>query len=313
MYNENIKERYIDEKTAVTVMSNRYLDRLFGRTEEFEEKLNKDVSCFAAHEIRNMYATWNIGSPDFLINLHSNLNQYTRWALTQGLVNDSQNHYEEIERKELIMLINQVKRQKAIITEETLNEWINLLSEPCDKFLLRALFEGIAGKDYCELVNLKINDFTSYGTVKLCTGREIKVSYQLYLLAKQSAETYEYCGNNGEAKRTYPLYGEGMILKELPQVDPTSTDFQKGRRTYNKALKIFSWLGVNKWMTMNSLCDSGRIHWLLKTRKDLGINPRDIFYGLDSNGNKSLAEEFNHQFGGKFNTTWFVKYESFLS
>ena len=36
MYNENIKSRYIEYKTDLTILSNGYLERLFSRTEKFE-------------------------------------------------------------------------------------------------------------------------------------------------------------------------------------------------------------------------------------------------------------------------------------
>lgn len=311
MYNEELKRRYIEEKTATTVMTDGYLDRVFNKTEPFEEKAGKDVSCFMAHEIRNMYSTWNVNSSDFLINLHSALNQYTRWAMLQGIVFDAQNHYEEIERRELAKLINVTYSQMKIINEATLDEWINSLSEACDRFLLRAVFEGISGKNYCELVNIKLSDFTTYGTVKLCTGREIKISNKLYQLAIEAENTYDYCGNNGHASRTYPLYGDDLIFKTLPQ-SGEADDFQKGRRIYNKSLKIFKWLGVDKWMTINSLQDSGKIHWLTTRKEITGMDPIECFYEGKEESRLEPVKEFANQFGGVHKFVWYRKYEEYL-
>ena len=51
MYNDEIKRRYIKEKESTTNMPEGYLERQFNKSEDFENRLKKDISNFTMLEV----------------------------------------------------------------------------------------------------------------------------------------------------------------------------------------------------------------------------------------------------------------------
>ena len=156
MYNENIKNRYIENKESEVIVPKGYLQNCFKKSEPFEEELGKDISNFTAYEINNFFKTLNISSYESLLVLCNSFQQYTQWCLQQNLVKDSQNHFLEFDKDDLIACLNKIAMQNKIIPKETIYGWCNELVNYGDSFAIIALFEGLKGKNYCEIVNAKI-------------------------------------------------------------------------------------------------------------------------------------------------------------
>ena len=55
MFNQKIKERYIEEKYFTTTLAKGYLECQFNKLEEYEKEYDKDVCCFTTREIREFY------------------------------------------------------------------------------------------------------------------------------------------------------------------------------------------------------------------------------------------------------------------
>ena len=277
MYNEDIKKRYIVEKERTTSTPEDYLKRLFNKTEAFEIRLDKDISSFTVYEIVDLYKTFNLYSADSLTVMHSHLALYTDWCLKQNIIPDCQNHFTEVTSDTIYKCINVVALKKSIITRETLYTWLEQIVNPSDAFIMIALFEGIKGKDFCEIVNLRMSDFSG-NKVKLCTGRELEVSDRLVNLALESSTAKIYFGTNGLGKKT-PFLNEGdLIVKNYPNSQSNATAFYLGRRIYTKLMRNFSFLGVDEWMKANSLSDSGQIDFINMRAKELGMTARDYLY-----------------------------------
>ena len=277
MYNSDIKKRYIEEKESTTSTPNGYLTRLFNKTKVFEEKLDKDVYCFTAYEIIDFYKTINIASVDSLVVLNNHLLLYVYWCLQQNLVPDCQNHFTEINNNTLLKCINTVTLEKAIITRETLNVWLSGSNNPSDAFVMLCLFEGIKGKEFCEISNLRLSDFSA-NKVKLCTGREIIVSDQLVELAEETDRTMEYHAISKSNARVYPLEDEGYIIKKFSNCQDDVSDYQRGRRIYQKLLRNFVSLEVDKYIKPNSLVESGKIDYINQRAKALGMSGKEYLY-----------------------------------
>ena len=273
MYNETIKKRYIEEKENSTSTPKDYLTRLFKKSESFEEKLDKDICCFTAYEIIDFYKTINISTMESLVVLNNHLSLYVQWSLQQNLVPDCQNHFDEINNDILIKCINITSLKKAIITRNTLYAWLSKLANPSDAFVMLCLFEGIKGKEFCEIAKLKMSDFSG-NKVKLCTGRELTVSDKLVELAELTDKTMVYYA---EAKE-YPLEEEGYIIKRHHNGVDEISDFRRGRRIYYKLLRSFSNLGVAEYMKPNSLTESGKIDYINTRSKELGVSGKEFLF-----------------------------------
>ena len=305
MYNETIKTRYIQEKSSTTNMPNGYLARMFNKSDSFENKLDKDISNFTVYEIEDFYKTLNIKSVEYLTVLHSHLSLYTQWCMQQNLVLDCQNHFAEIPSSSLINYINALALKKSIITRNTLYELIDGLINPSDAFIMLALFEGIEGENYCELVNLKMSDFNG-NKVKLCTGRELTVSSKLIGLAEESNIEMEYCSLAKERK--FPFLNEDLIIKNYPN-SRMNDPYNKGRRIYNRVKRNFNEIGIDKYMKPKSLVDSGKIDYINTRSKELGITAKEFIY------NKDYAKEVRYRFGydlTQYKFSFMKKYGDYL-
>ena len=277
MYNKTIKTRYISEKEENTSTPNRYLERLFDKVGSFEETYDKDVCCFTAYEIMDFYKTINISSLESLVVLNNHLSLYVQWCLTQNLVPDCQNHFAEINNDILVECINMTSLKKAIITRGTLNAWLSGSNNPSDAFVMLCLFEGIKGNNFCEILNLKMSDFSG-NKVQLCTGREMIVPDKLVELAKITNETMEYHAVSKTNSRIYPLEEKGYIIKDYTNCQDDISDYQKGRRIYKKILRNFELLEVAEYMKPNSLVESGKIDYINRRAKEEGMSGKDFLY-----------------------------------
>lgn len=307
MYNDEIKRRYIKEKESTTNMPEGYLERQFNKSEDFENRLKKDISNFTVYEIGDFYKTLNMRTVESLAVLNSHLSLYTQWCLKRNLVPDCQNHFAEIVSSSMVDYINTVALKKSIITRETLYEWIDDLVNPSDSFIMLALFEGIEGENYCEIFNLRMSDFEG-NKVKLCTGRELTVSSRLVYWAEKANETLRYYSIASKGERNFPLLDEDIIIKNYPNC--TSDDpYQKGKRIYSRVKRNFEAIGVAEYMKPRSLFDSGKIDYINSRSKELKITAKEFIY------TQKYAEEVKYRFGydlQRLRVSFIKKYGDYL-
>ena len=305
LYNADRKEEYIKEKTTETKIANNYLDILFKQTSRFENQLGKDVCDFTEEEILEFYRVSNKRSIDTIAVMHSALNQYTIWCMNKNLVKDYQNHYMLISKEQYSACVNKALQDMSFITRKTLNSWRNDMPNVSDVFLFYALFEGICGPKFCELVNLKYSDI-KHGYAHLCTGRVIPISKELVNLAEASAdENYYYTIGQRDLKVEFVEKDNNTIMKNYPTVKLDVSEHQKGRRIFNKVKRNFSQLGY-PYLNASNLVNSGKVDFINRESEKLGISAHDYLFS-------NHIEEVNEQYGGKIVRSVFERvYKDYL-
>lgn len=274
MFNAEIKNRYISEKVAYTSMNEFFYPSLFERSRPFEEELNKDICNFTTSEAENMLRTNDYVSIESIIVAVSGYKTYCDWCVTQGLVNDSQNHFAEFSRERLSGMINRIKRDSMIISRETLLEWCNQLPNPRDQFLLIGLFEGISGKNFCELLNIRESDIDiENNTINIKDRGVLNFSYELCKTAIDSINTTNYFSMTNGMLKTVKFIDSDYVIKEYPNVYSTS-EFQKGRRIYMAIKRAVSFLGA-EYMYPNNFKDSGVIHMIKTKSNEFGMTQNE--------------------------------------
>lgn len=276
MYNQDIKERYINEKNQTTISSKGYLQGIFKKSEPFEKENRKDLCNFSFYEIENLYKTLNYSSIDTLYTLNSAYSLYTNWAINNNLVEDSQNHFLEFSRQILLSYINKVVQKRKVVSRSQVITMIDDLPNACDQFVLLGTFEGLSGAQYKELINAKVSDIHG-NEIDLCTGRTIHVSDRLIGIAEESNETLEYYAMTNKMERVTNFIDNGCIIKDFSNQKEGVSDWQMGRRIYNKFMRSFNYLGTT-WLIPHDLFVSGQIDMILRRSKELNISPRDYIY-----------------------------------
>lgn len=266
MYNAIQKQEYIDYKTKTTKILSKTLIFYFSKSETYEEKFQKDASNFTIEEVFEMFKGNKEASANTLRNLKSYLSQYTVWCIENGLTIKNENAYLRINSKDIDEMIDQTVIEGKIISEEELDSWCKLVKNPSEAFVLRALFEGIDGKGFKEISQLKIQDLKEDRAV-LCTGREIKISDKLTQLAKRSHEAEEHIGKNG---KVYPYQMDNGIVHTT--INYNGAGAKNSRHLIHRRISdALESLGIED-IVGSDIIKSGQIHFINKRAKELNMS-----------------------------------------
>lgn len=268
MYNENVKRLYIKQNSE----RNRNLEAqaaiLFNRCEPYEVKLEKDICCFSTNEIIECLKSFNSVSLESLLVACSQYKLYVDWCIANHVMTkDYQNHFREIGSEVLRQCLNPYLKEYRTFTREWIMGNMDNLINPRERFILLGTFEGIgAGTKlaYEEFIDLKLNMFdTETHTLNLSPTRSIGYSDELYKLACEAADTYEYItyGRHG-CVRHYKLEQNDNIIKFCVQA--RTYDY---KNFMSKELRIIKQAFNNPAITFQSLKESGRIEMINKLIK----------------------------------------------
>lgn len=271
MYNKDNKERFISNIDIKQFPEN-YWNNLFGKAAEVEEMYGKDLFNFTKKEILSFYKYLDSKSLDYLMVTNFNLIKYAQWALQETLIIDGQNHFVELVNEELADCVNKLGVDESIVTKEQFEEMLNKIHSVRDKFIMRAIFEGIKGTKYCEIINANINDINLKNkTIKLCTGRTVNISNDLIRVAEEAVAETSYISPNG---REYILYGDyGIICKN---VRPNMSEANQFNIINKTVRNILNKIGASRYITINSIYTSGLIHQINEFAKQDGCTPEEV-------------------------------------
>lgn len=272
MYNAKRKNEFIKVACEENPRMSAILSLRFRRTEILEKQLGRDLCDWTVAEIIDYYQSQFFKSLESLMVIHSEFNRYAKWCLMNDLIEDHQNHFDELDRKILNSeCINHAYLDNGIRTREEVLEIVNgqMLRNVSERFLVLALFEGIGGKGYSDFATLTMNDFEG-NTVKL-RNRTISVSQDLVQLAQKSSETFEYY-SYGNSRRTWNYNSSDKRvykLKEGNQINPSPVTYRHivGLQL-NRLAKEFDTVALSSSM----LFESGRIHMIKEYMKEENID-----------------------------------------
>ena len=304
-YNPELKIQYIEEKSKEVIISSNYLECQFNKTSKMEEELCKDVSNFTVYEITEYYKMLNASSFDTLFVMNSQFSMYTQWCLQKNLVKDNQNHFLEMTLEHLKECLNKALFNMKFVNRETVENWVDLLPNPKDQFILLGLFEGLKGKDFCELSKLR-PEYIKGNVATLCTGREIELSDKLLKVISDCIVEDTYYSISGQGIKTMPLLDKGFIIKDYPNARGDVSDFQLGRKIYNNVTRILNYFDVGDFMSANSISESGKLHMIKERSKELNMSCKDYIY---SNYVNEVEKKFNYKI---VRSMFWLKYEDYL-
>lgn len=275
MYNPDQKERYLKSRECQYSKIRLIDGSFFNFTEQFERSLDKDCCNFTSPEILTLYSSFCSRSWETLLNFNSQLKLYTAWCLKESLVNDHQNHYEEINQKALYCCLNIGLKNSMVISRDELEKAIRTFPNPSDKFLALALFEGLGGAEFKDFYYLLPNQFV--GGKVLLPGRILIVSPLLKELAIESAEEYNKYSYDSQKRMGYRKT-DPSIIKDSANVYANTMDLKVHMRKIQRRISMlqseygmaFSYAGLR---------NSGRINMLntLMASDKYCNGPRDTF------------------------------------
>lgn len=300
-YNEETKTRFL-ETIDLLKYPPRWWERIFHKVSVFENLYQRDLYDFSTSNIIEFFKYLDVGNINTLIVYKANLTKYAEWAVSENLVADNQIHFDELTTELLNDCVSRARVSNAVVTYDKLRS-IHFVNAQ-DSFVFWAIFEGIKGRDFEEIINLKIDDIDrSDSTVRLCTGRTIKVSEYFISACNNAWREDDYTALKGE--RTIKLIPSVYIFKEKEN----GRGLDKARSVYNtivRNINYFNELGSD--ITSKSIRDSGLIYYLNKRADDYGITVEEVFYDMSKCQdivNKYCFNVFTRK-------KWMMMYKDFL-
>ena len=283
MYDETRKQRYIEEKEKDVTLSPGFLSHLFETIGDYEAELDTDACNFTTEIIIQYYKINNFISFSFLTLINSALKQYTQWCIKEGLSNDYQNYYDEISSEIIVSCLNKIRIEKSIITRKQILNWVTMFDNYQDRFLLLGLYEGIKGKDFCELANVKKSDIClEDNTIEIYRRGRLKFSRDLCIIGVEASEAdYYYPMTGNQTDKQIKFIPSNNVIKEYPNVDVNGSEFQRGRRIYLKLQRILRYIDYQGLLTASYIQNSGMLEYTLEQAKDRDETPVDYIYSKD--------------------------------
>ena len=263
MFNKEQKETFIKEYLRSKVVAETSLYAVFKKTEDFEEKLNKDVSKFTRDEILDMLAKFKAKSINSLLNYTIVLKHYSRFVF--GAVGT--NAYESIGKADVSDMVD--KNANILLTREELDDVEVQLLNWVDKAIIELLWNGVAGKNMEDIYS--VSEDCVQGNILRVNEKEFPMTDRLReLLPKAVAETELM--SYGNTMRVIEVNGKGKIYKERPNARGIDTPDIRFRWVYRK-IQIFRDYLDMPGLTMKNIAASGLWHYLQlcieKTKLDL--------------------------------------------
>lgn len=280
-------------------------EALFRKSNIFEEKYGKDLYNFTTPEIMEFYKFIDCSTLETLMVCNINLIHYGDWALMNNRSIDGQNHFTEIDMELLQSCLNQVGVQNSIITQDDLERIMRELNNALDKYIFYAVWEGIKGREYNEIINLKMSDINPRtNEATLCTGRTIKVSDRFIAIAAEADAQIIYNNYSDSHFIERPLIPSATIYKEKSN----SRGIDKPRTVYMTLYRNIKNIGLSNYLTLNSLYQSGLIHYLNKAATANNITVEELLNNAVLR--KEVVEKYN--FNVNIKKRFLIKYKDFL-
>ena len=287
MYNENMKEGFIKDYMRSRVVAKTSLYSLFRKVEPYEEKLNKDCSCFTEEEILNIYKEFEARSYHVLLNYNVILKAYCAWMKHyHTLENDVA--YNNITTEMVRPLISDnakkvLSREEVIEIEDQLYNWT-------DKAIVEALFEGLSGNSMRDLVGVELHMIDQKEKqLHLPDGRLFDLTDRLCdFLVAACAETEYLC--YGETMRVKKMSGFNKLYKERDNAHAVDSNDKFFRWIYRKVQNYRKHIGIDG-LTMKNLQMAGMTFYLKQGMSTTGLTLKEF---LLTEAGQKLMDKYNY-------------------
>lgn len=282
MYQNEMKESFIQDYIRSRVVATTSLYSLFRKTEPYEEKFKKDCSQFTKEEILDMYSDFKAKSVHVLLNYNVILKAYCAYKKYYHNM-ETEIAYNEITTDMLKPCVS--KDKNKILSREEVTEIEDQLYNWTDRAIVEALFEGLSGNSMRDLIGLNANMINHEDKELIFPdGRIFNLTDRLYnFLLKAFEETEYLC--YGDTLRVKKLIGVGRLYKERDNAHAMDTDDKFFRWVYRKVQNFRNHVGI-PGLTMKNIESSGLLYYLKEGMKETQLGLKEFL--LTEMGNKVM-------------------------
>lgn len=223
LYNSELKKEFIEQYTSIDSKLTIYWQFLKIAKKESEKK--KDLFEMDYNEVFELLEEAECSSINSAINHINTYKRYIDYFYDKGYTNRNVLAEIDIPLSDLAKEVVADYKNKRYTREQLITEMIDELPNYTDGALLLALFEGIKGKGFSELLTLRMNDDTfkelEDGTYKVHLyeegthkERDVIISKELYNLLKLADSQPSYRTNNKDEDVETPFNESEFIFKK---------------------------------------------------------------------------------------------------
>lgn len=304
IYNQRFKNQFLDNLESASVAP--VYSALFNKSREIEEQLNKDLFNFIPQDIDLLYYSISTPSLKTLEVFHSLLVKYANYAISQGQRDSNVNLYSLMSFKELQKYVATYKHQ--YLTKKEFDEFMEFVANETDVAAYRALFEGISGSKYSEIVNLKHSDVFEKGGkyyVDLCedkaTGgteeRTIEITPRLHRDLEKAYKQELYLGSNGEAETqtNIEIVDSPFIFRPLKRGAYQQSEGKINMQTIYRKKILLNELTDGRIKNTNTILLSGMLHYASQIHQEKDELSSQDYLDIAERYNKQIASKYQSQ------------------
>jgi integrase len=296
-YNEAQKKRYIEQCPYEETTINTFIVHMFKLSYKVERYYQKDLSEFNQEEVIDLLKKVNSTSRNYLTSLCTFLSNYYEWCYKEKIIKDIDNKFSPDKTKMMIeAIIPYEVIAKQFFSKSVFLQYLDKIYNESDKLLAYCFYLGIKGKDFEEVVNLKICDLDEENkTIKLITGRIVEVDdYFIELMKKtNSAVYYDEDGTlMSAANRRIGLYkyiSSEYVFKQMARGNANPLSMP----SLNKKLKTIKKQANNRFLTVSLIYKNGLVNYIKEQYEKSGNTLKNAI--LAKNGERAYVYELQTQ------------------
>lgn len=310
-YNEEQKARFLEPLTESTRVS---YSRVLSRAKYIEEPLGKDLYNFNQEEIELLIRYMNPKTLESVQHSVNIIQLYMRWAIEEDLRSNNINPLDGLTGKEYFKKFVD-STAKLLFRDDEVYEIIDRLINFQDKAAVLSLYEGIGGKQFSELIQLRTTDITTGNNgIELTneTGhkRLFEASDRLMNVLLKAAEETEYFKKNGEISSTARSSSTVKLLNSPYVMKPIHTNLKGFDR------KVQAHSITRKYRTIAELFDMPYFTPINVRNSGMLKMARDIYFStgeLTTNDYKEICSKYGVGTQNKWNQGHLFLRRNFLN
>lgn len=251
---------------------------IFKAANEYEQKFNKDLALFNEEEALEYLTGIKSVSPSTLCGYASVIKAYAD-LYVQYHPTES-NKWGNLRSSQIKTCAIPNAIQEKYVTEEQLEQTLRNVPNPCDKFLIRAFYEGLRGDYYEDIWKVELRDIKenpsatgnddAYLMMAPSDGRILKISKKLYQYAEESDKELVYSPMDS-AKELHFNRDCPYVFKCRDNTSDWDDEVKSKARLSRRLAVLKKKLGV-EWISAPRLAISGMVVAIKKLAQKKGIS-----------------------------------------
>lgn len=287
-YNADIKERFLN--SIDSPLSRTFSAFPFKKAMKTEENYNKDLYEMSEEQIGEVVSDLSCSTTNAVYNYVTKIEDYIDWAWENGYRKTNINPLSNVDKVEWSKQYVASYRNYYFKREQIIDK-TDQLANDMDKAVLLALFEGIKGSGFKELLNLKAKDVTQTPPEVLLIDKDGServhpITPELVRFLDNAARQPEYYNKNGENKA-----GGRYDITPFEDSDKIFKKTRRGKQGgeldtlfVNRKFILFKSVFGYKHLKAKHIIDSGMMHM---------ANELQVDGTIDTNALRKIGDHFN--------------------